>query len=119
MPHSTILPGPIRQLLNQADLSLLQGRHCAASTLLWQAAAASINHAARSRGKTLRTESDIETFVNALDATVPPGVGLMAGYLNALEFKANGNGDLLDFDDVVFYEPVIKDFVIAILELPV
>ena len=119
MATQTAIPHHIRQLLDQASQRLLQGSHSDASSLLWQAAEASIKHAAKSRGKTLRTESDMESFIGALDAKVPPGVGLMAGYLNALEFKANGSGDLLDFTDVVFYEPVIRDFVTEILELPV
>lgn len=119
MATQTYIPDDIRSLLDRAARNLQQGKHGSASTLLWQAAATSIKYAAKSRGKTLRTESDMESFIGALDAKVPPGVGLMAGYLNALEFKANGSGDLLDFNDVVFYEPVIQEFVTEILELPV
>ena len=119
MATQTAIPGHIRQLLDQASWRLLQGSHGDASTLLWQAAEASIKHAAKSRGKTLRTDAEVESFVAALDARVPPGFGLMSGYLNALEFKANGSGDLLDFADVVFYEPVIQEFVTEILELSV
>ena len=119
MTTATTMPDNIRSLLDRAALHLQQGKHGDASALLWQAAAASIRYAAQSRGETLRTDSEMESFIDALDATVPPGVGLMAGYLNALEFKANGNGDLMDCEDVVFYEPVIKDFVSEILELPI
>ena len=121
MTAPTAIPDPIRQLLDRAGIRLLQGSHGDASTLLWQAADAAIKHAAKTRGQTLRTEADMESFVDMLDAQVPPGFGLMAGYLNALEFQRNGDsdGDLLDFDDVVFYEPVIRGFVTEILELPV
>ena len=119
MTTQTAIPDHIRLLLDQAGLRLLQGSHGDASALLWQAAEASINHAAKTRGKVLRTEAEVESFVDALDAQVPPGFGLMSGYLNALEFQRNGDGDVLDFEDVVFYEPVIKGFVIRILELPV
>ena len=119
MTTPTAIPDPIRQLLDQAGIRLLQGSHGDASALLWQAADAAIKHAAKTRGKTLRTEAEMESFVDALDAQVPPGFGLMAGYLNALEFQRNCDGDLLDFEDVAFYEPVIKGFVTEILELPV
>lgn len=119
MTTPTAIPDPIRQLLDRAGIRLLQGSHGDASALLWQAADAAIKHAAKTRGKTLRTEAEMESFVDALDAQIPPGFGLMSGYLNALEFKANGAGQRMDFEDVVFYEPVIKSFVIEILELPV
>ena len=119
MTTPTAIPDPIRQLLDRAGIRLLQGSHGDASALLWQAADAAIKHAAKTRGKTLRTEAEMESFVDALDAQVPPGFGLMAGYLNALEFQRNCDGDLLDFEDVAFYEPVIKGFVTEILELPV
>ena len=119
MATQTAIPDPIRQLLDQATRRLLQGSHGDASTLLWQAAEASVKYAATARGKTLRTDAELESFVAALDDKVPPGFGLMSGYLNALEFKANASGDLLDFADVAFYEPVIQDFVAEILDLPV
>ena len=118
MPTPTAIPAPIPQLLDQAGIRLLQGSHGDASALLWQAADAAIKHAAKTRGQTLRTEAEMESFVDALDAQVPPGFGLMSGYLNALEFKTNGAGQRMDWGTVEFYEPVIRSFVARLLEVP-
>ena len=118
MTTQTAIPDHIRQLLDGASRRLLQGSHGDASALLWQAAEASIKHAAKTRGQTLRTEAEVESFVDALDAQVPPGFGLMSGYLNALEFKTNGDGQRMDWGTVEFYEPVIHSFIARLLEVP-
>ena len=39
----------------------------------------------------------------------------MSAYLISLEYQANGDGDLLDLEDVVFYEPVIRSFIVDLL----
>ncbi len=60
---------------------------------------------------------DVEPFIDSLDRQVDPGLGLMAGYLNALEFEANRDGQRLDFEDVVLYEPVIRSFIVELLAM--
>lgn len=117
MTAKTVVPENIRALLDQADLSLLQGKHGEASTLFWKATAAAIEQAASARGHKLRSldYDDVEPFIDNLDQQVDPGVGLMAAYLVTLEFKANGDGQRMDFEDVAFYEPVIRSFIIDLL----
>ena len=51
-----------------------------------------------------------------MDQQLDPGVGLMAAYLVTLEVRANGDGQRMDLDDVVFYEPVVRSFIV---DLPV
>ena len=41
----------------------------------------------------------------------------MAAYLITLEYQANADGDLLDLEDVVFYEPVARSFIIGLLAM--
>ena len=36
----------------------------------------------------------------------------MAAYLVTLDIQANGDGQRMDLDDVVFYEPVVRSFII-------
>ena len=119
MPAEIAIPENIRSLLNRADLSLLRGKHGQASTLLWKATEAAIQQAALARGHKLHSSNydDVEPFIESLDRQVDPGLGLMAGYLNALEFEANGDGQRLDFEDVVFYEPVIRSFIVDLLAM--
>ena len=40
---------------------------------------------------------------------------MVSGYLNTLEFERNGDGDLMDLEDVAFYEPVIRSFIARLL----
>jgi len=111
------IPENIQTLLDRADLSLLRGKHGEASTLFWKATEAAIEQAAANRGHKLRSldYDDVEPFIDRMDRRLDPGVGLMAAYLVTLEFKANGDGQRLDFEDVVFYEPVIRSFIIDLL----
>ena len=119
MPSETKTPIPqnIQSLLDRADLSLLRGKHGEASTLLWKATEAAIRQAALARGHKLRSldYDDVEPFIDYLDQQLDPGVGLMSAYLISLEYQANGDGDLLDLEDVVFYEPVIRSFIVDLL----
>ena len=119
MPAETENPIPqnIQSLLDRADLSLLRGKHGEASTLLWKATEAAIRQAALARGHKLRSldYDDVEPFIDNLDQQLDPGVGLMSAYLISLEYQANGDGDLLDLEDVVFYEPVIRSFIVDLL----
>ena len=119
MPAETKNPIPenIQSLLDRADLSLLRGKHGEASTLLWKATEAAIRQAAHNRGHKLRSSDydDVEPFIDSLDQELDPGIGLMSAYLITLEYQANGEGDLLDLEDVVFYEPVIRSFIIDLL----
>ena len=119
MPAETENPIPqnIQTLLDRADLSLLRGKHGEASTLLWKATEAAIRQAALARGHKLRSldYDDVEPFIDNLDQQLDPGVGLMSAYLISLEYQANGDGDLLDLEDVVFYEPVIRSFIVDLL----
>ena len=55
----------------------------------------------------------MEPFIDSLEQKT--GIPLVSGYLNALEFRRNGDGDLMDLEDVVFYEPVIRSFIVDLL----
>lgn len=118
---STKIPIPenIQTLLDRADLSLLQGKHGEASTFFWKATEAAIKQAASARGHKLRASEydDVEPFIDSLDQQLPPGVGLMAAYLITLEYQRNADGDLLDLEDVVFYEPVVRSFIVDLLAM--
>ena len=119
MPSETKTPIPqnIQSLLDRADLGLLLGKHGEASTLFWKATEAAIQQAASARGHKLRSleYDDVEPFIDHLDQQLDPGVGLMSAYLISLEYQANRDGDLLDLEDVVFYEPVIRSFIVDLL----
>ena len=55
----------------------------------------------------------MEPFIDGMEQKT--GIPLVSGYLNALEFERNGDGDLMDLEDVVFYEPVIRSFIARLL----
>ena len=115
-PEDT-LPENIQALLDRADLSLLRGKHGEASTFFWKATEAAIKQAASARGHKLRSldYDDVEPFIDSLDRKLDLGVGLMSGYLITLEYQRNSDGDLLDLEDVVFYEPVVRSFIARLL----
>ena len=117
MTTKNVIPENIQSLLDQADLSLLRGKHGEASNYFWKATETAIKQAAADRGHNLRSleYDDVEPFIDHLDQQLDPGVGLMSAYLISLEYQANGDGDLLDLEDVVFYEPVIRSFIIDLL----
>ncbi|MDE2786046.1 MAG: hypothetical protein OXL37_05220 [Chloroflexota bacterium] len=117
--ESALLPENIRSLLDRADLSLLRGKHGEASTFFWKATEAAIEQAASARGHKLRSldYDDVEPFIDSLDQQLDPGVGLMAAYLITLEYQRNSDGDLLDLEDVVFYQPVVHSFIIDLLAM--
>ena len=119
MPAETKIPENIQSLLDRADLSLLHGQYGEASTLFWKATAAAIKQAAGDRGRKLRSldYDDVEPFIASLDQRLDPGVGLLAAYLITLEYQANADGARLDPEDVAFYEPVVRSFVIDLLTL--
>lgn len=118
MATQTYIPDDIRSLLDRAARNLQQGKHGSASTLLWQAAATSIRQAAQQRGQQILSENQMEAFIENLDRQVPPGFSLLSGYLNALEFKTNGDGQRMDRESVEFYEPVIHSFIARLLAVP-
>ncbi|MCY3692274.1 MAG: hypothetical protein OXI54_09560 [Chloroflexota bacterium] len=115
MTTKDVIPENIQTLLDRADLSLLRGKHGEASTLFWKATEAAIQQAAAARGHKLRSleYDDVEPFIDGMERKT--GVPLVSGYLNALEFERNGDGDLMDLEDVVFYEPVIRSFISRLL----
>lgn len=115
-PEDT-LPENIQALLDRADLSLLRGKHGEASTFFWNATEAAIKQAASARGHKLRSldYDDVEPFIDSLEQQLDPGVGLMAAYLVTLEIQANSDGQRMDLDDVAFYEPVVRSFIIDLL----
>ncbi len=115
MTAANPIPENIQSLLDWADLSLLRGKHGEASTFFWKATEAAIKRTASARGHQLRSldYDDVEPFIDGLEQKT--GVPLVSGYLNALEFERNGDGDLMDLDDVVFYEPVIRSFIVRLL----
>ena len=119
MPTETGNPIPenIQSLLDRADLSLLRGKHGEASRYFWKATEAAIRQAALARGHKLRSldYDDVEPFIDSLDRKLDPGVGLMAAYLVTLEIQANDDGQRMDLDDVAFYEPVVRSFIIDLL----
>ena len=117
MSNEPAIPENIQSLLDRADLSLLRGKHGEASTYFWKATEAAIKQAAAARGHKLRSleYDDVEPFIDGLDSELDPGVGLMAAYLVTLEFKDNGDGQRLDFEDVTFYKPVIRSFIADLL----
>ena len=117
MTTKSPIPEDIQSLLDQADLSLLRGKHGEASTLFWKATEAAIKQAALVRGHKLRSldYDDVEPFIDSLDQQLDPGVGLMAAYLVTLEIRANDDGQRMDLDDVVFYEPVVRSFITDLL----
>lgn len=121
MPAETGNPIPenIQSLLDRADLSLLRGKHGEASTLFWKATEAAIRQAAHARGHKLHSLNydDVEPFIDSLDRKLDPGVGLMSGYLITLEYQRNSDGDLLDLEDVVFYQPVVHSFISDLLAI--
>ena len=41
----------------------------------------------------------------------------MAAYLITLEYQRNSDGDLLDLEDVVFYQPVVYSFITDLLAM--
>lgn len=117
MPADNPLPENIQFLLDRADLSLLRGQHGEASTFFWKATEAAIKQAATGRGHLLRSldYDDVEPFIDGLERKT--GVPLLSGYLITLEYQRNGDGDLLDLEDVVFYEPVVHSFIIDLLAM--
>ena len=119
MSTKSTIPQDIQSLLDQADLSLLRGKHGEASTFFWKATEAAIRQAALAHGHKLRSldYDDVEPFIDSLDQQLDPGVGLMAAYLITLEYQRNSDGDLLDLEDVVFYEPVVRSFIIDLLAM--
>ncbi len=116
MPDENLIPENIQSLLDRADLSLLRGKHGEASSFFWKATEAAIKQAASARGHKLRSleYDDVEPFIDSLEQRT--GTPLVSGYLNALEFERNGDGDLLDLEDVVFYEPVIRSLIVRLLD---
>ena len=56
---------------------------------------------------------DVEPFIDSLEQQT--GIPLVSGYLITLEYEANGDGDLLDLEDVVFYQPVVRSFLSRLL----
>ena len=119
MTTESPIPENIQSLLDQADLSLLRGKHGEASTFFWKATEAAIKQAASARGHKLRSldYDDVEPFIDSLDQQIDPGAGLMGAYLITLEYQRNGDGDLLDLEDVVFYESVVRSFIIDLLAM--
>ncbi len=119
MTTKSVIPENIQSLLDRADLSLLRGKHGEASTFFWKATEAAIKQTAHAYGHKLASSEydDVEPFIDGLDQQLPAGVGLMAAYLITQEFKANGDGDLMDLEDVVFYEPVIRSFITDLLTM--
>ena len=119
MPDDNLIPENIQSLLDRADLSLLRGKHGEASTFFWKATEAAIKQAAAARDHKLASSEydDVEPFIDSLDRQLDPGVGLMAAYLITLEYQRNSDGDLLDLEDVVFYEPVVRSFIIDLLTM--
>ena len=115
-PEDT-LPENIQALLDRADLSLLRGKHGEASTFFWKATEAAIKQAALARGHKLGSlgYDDVEPFIDGLEQKT--GVPLVSGYLITLEYQRNGDGDLLDLEDVVFYQPVVHSFIIDLLAM--
>ena len=115
MTTKNVIPENIQALLDRADLSLLRGKHGEASTLLWKATEAAIKQASLAHGHRLHSlgYDDVEPFIDSLEQKT--GIPLVSGYLNALEFERNGDGDLMDLEDVVFYEPVIRSFIARLL----
>ena len=113
------IPQGIQALLDRADLSLLRGKHGEASTCFWKATEAAIKQTASARGHKLRSldYDDVEPFIDVLDQEADPGHGLMSGYLIILEYQRNGDGDVLDLEDVVFYQPVVHSFIIDLLAM--
>ena len=109
------IPQNIQSLLDRADLSLLRGKHGEASTYFWKATEAAIRQAAQDRGHKLRSSDydEVDPFIDSPEQKT--GVALVSGYLNALEFERNGEGDLMDIEDVAFYEPVIRSFIARLL----
>ena len=117
MPDDNLIPENIQSLLDRADLSLLRGKHGEASTYFWKATETAIKQAAAARDHKLASSEydDVEPFIDSLDRQLDPGVGLMAAYLVTLEIQANSDGQRMDLDDVVFYEPVVRSFIIDLL----
>ena len=117
MTAKSVIPENIQSLLDRADLSLSRGQHGEASTFLWKATEAAIRQAALAHGHKFASSEyhDVESFVDGLDEQIDPGHGLMGGYLITLEFQANSDGNLLHLDDVAFYTPAIRSFLIDLL----
>ena len=115
MTTKNVIPQNIQSLLDRADLSLLRGKHGEASTYFWKATEAAIRQTAQAHEHKLRSleYDDVEPFIDSLEQKT--GVPLVSGYLNALEFERNGDGDLMDLEDVAFYEPVIRSFIARLL----
>jgi hypothetical protein len=115
MITKSAIPENIRSLLDQAGLSLLRGKHGEASTLFWKATEAAIQQAALAHGRKLASSEydDVEPFIESLEQQT--GIPLVSGYLITLEYQANGDGDLLDLEDVAFYEPVVRSFISRLL----
>ena len=115
MPDDNLIPENIQSLLDRADLSLLRGKHGEASTFFWKATEAAIKQAAARDHKLASSEyDDVEPFIDSLEQRT--GIPLVSGYLNALEFQRNGDGDLMGLEDVAFYEPVIRSFIVRLLD---
>ena len=86
-----------------------------ASTFFWNATEAAIKQAAARDHKLASSEyDDVEPFIDSLEQRT--GIPLVSGYLNALEFQRNGDGDLMGLEDVAFYEPVIRSFIVRLLD---
>ena len=115
MTTKSSIPENIQSLLDQADLRLLRGKHGEASTFFWKATEAAIQQAAMAHGHKLVSSEydDVEPFIDNLEQKT--GVPLVSGYLITLEYQANGDGDLLDLEDVAFYEPVVRSFISRLL----
>lgn len=115
MTNKIAIPENIQSLLDRADLSLLRGKHGEASSLYWKATEEAIGLAALACGQKLHSSDydDVEPFIDSLEQKT--GLPLVSGYLITLEYQRNGDGDLLDLEDVVFYEPVVRSFIAQLL----
>ena len=99
-----------QRFLAQARRELSAGDLAQASEKGWGATSQILKAIAEQRGWEHNSHRHLHQIASRLRA-LPSNTSL------TLEYQRNGQGDLLDLEDVVFYQPVVHSFIIDLLAI--